>query len=92
MSLRFHAGVASSYGQMAIAARASAGIQQACLSGGVMHNKLLAQLLVAELGSAGFEVFLPQRVSPGDGGLSYGQAAIAAATLAARNDGVLLDP
>ena len=90
MSLRFHAGVATAYSRVAIAARASAGFEQVCLSGGVIHNKLLVGLLVEELGTAGFEVFLPRRVSPGDGGLSYGQAAIAAATLAAAGEGVLL--
>jgi hydrogenase maturation factor HypF (carbamoyltransferase family) len=38
-------------------------------------------MLIEELGSIGCKVLLHRDVSPGDGGLSYGQAAIAAARL-----------
>jgi hydrogenase maturation protein HypF len=51
------------------------------LSGGVMHNRRLSRLLRAGLEERGFQVFQNRRVSPGDGGLSYGQAAVAAAIL-----------
>jgi hydrogenase maturation protein HypF len=82
MSMRFHAGVANGYCQLAIEARKRSGVEQVCLSGGVFHNALLYRLLSAGLREAGFEVFSQSRVSPGDGGLSYGQAAVAAALLA----------
>jgi len=48
------------------------------LGGGCLVNRLLSDRLAEELESRGFEVLLPQNVPPGDGGLSYGQAAIAA--------------
>jgi hydrogenase maturation protein HypF len=51
------------------------------MSGGVLHNRRLARMLRRELESEGFTVFAHRRVSPGDGGLSYGQAVIAAAKL-----------
>ncbi len=51
------------------------------MSGGVMHNRRLTRLLRRDLESEGFEVFTHRRVSPGDGGLSYGQAIIGAAKL-----------
>jgi hydrogenase maturation protein HypF len=46
-----------------------------------MHNRSLSCLLRSGLEEAGFKVFQHVRVSPGDGGLSYGQAVIAAAIL-----------
>ena len=46
-----------------------------------MHNRRLARLLRSGLEEEGFHVFQHRRVSPGDGGLSYGQAAVAAAML-----------
>jgi hydrogenase maturation factor HypF (carbamoyltransferase family) len=46
-----------------------------------MHNRRLARLLRAKLETEGFEVFQHRRISPGDGGLSYGQVAVAAAML-----------
>ncbi|AXC15114.1 [NiFe] hydrogenase metallocenter assembly protein HypF [Acidisarcina polymorpha] len=85
MSHRFHRGVANAYCGLAIQARECTGIQQVCLSGGVLHNKLLAHLLRNTLLLKGFEVFLPTLVSPGDGGLSYGQAVIAAAQMASES-------
>jgi hydrogenase maturation factor HypF (carbamoyltransferase family) len=48
-----------------------------------MHNRRLARLLRVKLENAGFEVFQHSQVSPGDGGLSYGQVAVAAAILQA---------
>jgi hydrogenase maturation protein HypF len=46
-----------------------------------MHNRRLTRLLRKLLESEGFQVFQHRRVSPGDGGLSYGQAVIGAAKL-----------
>jgi hydrogenase maturation protein HypF len=46
-----------------------------------MHNRRLARLLREGLEEQGFEVFQHRQVSPGDGGLSYGQAVVASAIL-----------
>jgi hydrogenase maturation protein HypF len=81
ISARFHAAVASVFIQAALAARGHAGINQVALSGGCMHNRRLARLLREGLEEEGFEVFQHRHVSPGDGGLSYGQAVVAAAIL-----------
>lgn len=83
MSLRFHAAVAQGYAALANHARALTGITEVCCSGGVFHNRLLTHLLCERLRADGFAVFLPIRVSPGDGGLSYGQAVVATAQMAA---------
>lgn len=81
MSLRFHVAVATAYLQCAVEAIAVTGIRRVALSGGVFHNRLLIKLLRHRLQQDGFEVYLQSQVSPGDGGLSYGQAAVAAAHL-----------
>jgi hydrogenase maturation protein HypF len=46
-----------------------------------MHNRRLSRLLRSGLEEEGFTVYSHRQVSPGDGGLSYGQAAVAAAIL-----------
>jgi hydrogenase maturation protein HypF len=48
------------------------------LSGGVWQNKLLHRLTLQQLRQASFEVWWNQQVPPGDGGISLGQAALAA--------------
>jgi hydrogenase maturation protein HypF len=48
------------------------------LSGGVWQNKLLHRLTLQKLRQAGFEVWWNRQVPPGDGGISLGQAALAA--------------
>jgi hydrogenase maturation protein HypF len=82
MSARFHVGVADAYVRAAMLAGAMSDIRAVCLSGGVFHNRLLTRILCSRLREAGMEVYLPVRVSPGDGGLSYGQVVVAAARMA----------
>jgi hydrogenase maturation protein HypF len=81
ISARFHAGIAQAFLESAAHARSATGITQVALSGGCLHNRRLARLLRTGLQSAGFQVVQHRQVSPGDGGLSYGQAALAAAIL-----------
>ena len=79
ISARFHAGVAEAFVRAAAAAREATGIRQVVLTGGCMHNRRLARLLHAGLEREGFAVYQHRNVSPGDGGLSYGQAVVASA-------------
>jgi hydrogenase maturation protein HypF len=81
VAARFHAGVAAGFVQAAVLARAATGVGQVALTGGCMHNRRLTRLLRAGLEAEGFEVFQHRRVSPGDGGLSYGQAVVAASIM-----------
>jgi len=80
----FHAGVVEGFVRAAILARSATGVNQVALSGGCMHNRRLARLLRIKLEAEGFEVYQHRNVSPGDGGLSYGQVAVAAAMLRAK--------
>jgi hydrogenase maturation protein HypF len=81
IAARFHTGVAEGFIRAAVLARNATGVNQVALSGGCMHNRMLARLLRTKLEAEGFEVYQHRNVSPGDGGLSYGQVAVAAAML-----------
>ncbi|MGO9317331.1 MAG: carbamoyltransferase HypF [Terracidiphilus sp.] len=81
IAARFHDGVAEGFVSAAVLARNACGVNQVALSGGCMHNRRLARLLRAKLEAEGFDVFQHKNVSPGDGGLSYGQVVVAAAML-----------
>ncbi len=52
------------------------------LGGGCMVNRILGSRLGNDLAARGFEALLPHNLPPGDGGLSYGQAVIAAVAAA----------
>ncbi len=62
-------------------ARTATGVRTVCLSGGVFQNRRLASALLRRLARDGFEVFINRLVPVNDGGVSYGQAAVAAARL-----------
>jgi hydrogenase maturation protein HypF len=60
--------------------RRQTAIEAVALSGGVFLNALLTGEALTRLAGEGFRVYRHRLVSPGDGGLSLGQLAIAAAT------------
>ncbi|MFN8520637.1 MAG: carbamoyltransferase HypF [Chloroflexota bacterium] len=66
-------------------ARAETGLRVVCLSGGVLQNRRLASVLLRRLARDGFETHINRLVPVNDGGISYGQAAVAAARLASRS-------
>jgi len=81
----FHDALADVMARAAARLAGATGLATVALSGGVFCNTLLCELTVKRLRAAGLEVLLHRDVPPNDGGLAYGQAAIAAATLAARD-------
>jgi hydrogenase maturation protein HypF len=62
-------------------ARQRTNVNKVALSGGVFQNKLLLEQLLLLLEADGFRTYINRMVPPNDGGLSLGQAAIAAARL-----------
>jgi hydrogenase maturation protein HypF len=78
---RFHRSVAELLAATCLRAREETGLTVAALSGGVFQNRLLLEQLVARLEELRFHVYLNRRVPPNDGGLSLGQAAVAAARI-----------
>jgi hydrogenase maturation protein HypF len=78
---RFHRSVAELLAQTCQLVREKAGESRVVLSGGVFQNRLLLETLKIRLEELGFKVYINRQVPPNDGGLSYGQAVVAAARL-----------
>ncbi|WP_145583464.1 carbamoyltransferase HypF [Yersinia thracica] len=73
----FHFALAQGFARLARQAALHYGIDTIAFSGGVLHNRLLRELLREQLHD--FPLLMPQRLPAGDGGLALGQAVIAAA-------------
>jgi hydrogenase maturation protein HypF len=76
---RFHAAVADAAASACAWAAEANGLATVVLSGGVFQNRLLLEDAVRRLEAASLRVLVPRRLPPNDGGVSYGQAAVAAA-------------
>jgi hydrogenase maturation protein HypF len=79
----FHTAVARATAGACAAAADDRGIGAVVLSGGVFQNRLLLEMTTALLERAGLRVLVPGLLPPNDGGISFGQAAIAAARMVA---------
>jgi hydrogenase maturation protein HypF len=79
IAARFHNGLADAVVAVCETLRETHGLDVVALSGGVFQNLLLLERAVAGLEDAGFRVLVHAAVPPNDGGISLGQAAIAAA-------------
>jgi hydrogenase maturation protein HypF len=78
----FHGTLAAALVAWAAPALAERGLGAIVLGGGCLMNRLLAELLVEGFARRGVKVLLPRAVPANDGGLSLGQAWVAALTLA----------
>ncbi len=81
----FHASVIAAAARVAAASCERCGLRTVALGGGVFQNARFATQLPAALEALGLRVLLPRELGPNDGAISYGQAAIAAARLAAES-------
>jgi hydrogenase maturation protein HypF len=79
VAARFHNGVAAAVVEASSRIRDAIGLMTVALSGGVFQNMLLLERVVAGLEAGGFRVLLHSRVPPNDGGISFGQTAVAGA-------------
>ncbi len=78
ISAKFHNCLAAGLLNMAEAARDTTNLDTIALSGGVFCNRYLANCLIKLLKKEGFCVLFNRRFPSNDGGISVGQAAIAA--------------
>ena len=79
IAARFHNGVAAAIEQVCLTLRDRHGLDTVALSGGVFQNLLLTERVIALLAGRGFRVLVHRRVPCNDGGISFGQAVVAAA-------------
>jgi len=73
---RFHRTLIELFADVARRLRAECGLNTVALGGGVFLNEILLTGLAETLHGEGFDVFWPQQVPPGDGGISLGQIAM----------------
>ena len=78
ISRRFHNGLVELLVRLACLLRQESSINRICLSGGSFNNLLLHESLQRKLEIESFQVFTHYLVPTGDGGLSLGQALVAA--------------
>ena len=83
IAARFHNGIAALVAAASTRLRAATGIQKVALSGGVWQNITLLRRTLSLLREQDFQVYIHREVPANDGGLSLGQAAIAASRLRA---------
>jgi hydrogenase maturation protein HypF len=79
VSARFHNAVAAATAAACARIAEAGGLDRVVLSGGVFQNRLLLERTAERLEPCGLRVLVPRLLPPNDGGISYGQAAIAAA-------------
>jgi hydrogenase maturation protein HypF len=86
IAARFHATLADVLAQVCGRIRERTGTTTVALSGGVFQNIWLLKAAIERLDARGFEVYSHRQVPTNDGGLSLGQAAVAARRLVARGN------
>jgi hydrogenase maturation protein HypF len=74
---RFHATICDATVKALALAAASESCETVVLAGGVFQNRRLLEATIAGLRRTGLRVLVPERLPIGDGGISFGQAAIA---------------
>lgn len=81
IAARFHNGVAHMVDQICRAIRDQSDVKEVALSGGVWQNMVLLSRTVRLLRQSDFKVYVHRQVPTNDGGLSLGQAVVAAQRL-----------
>jgi len=79
VAARFHNALVSATTAACIELAIERGLHVVVLSGGSFQNRILLEGVAAGLRRAGLRVLTPERLPANDGGISFGQAAVAAA-------------
>jgi len=81
IAARFHHALADATAAECAQLANDRGIENVVLSGGAFQNRRLLERTAAGLEKAGLRVLVPERLPPNDGGVAFGQAAVAVARL-----------
>jgi hydrogenase maturation protein HypF len=81
LAARFHESITAAAAELATRVAADTGIGTVALAGGCFQNARLLMSLTDRLERLGLRVLAPRQLSPNDGAISYGQAAVAASRL-----------
>ena len=81
VSARFHNGLVELFSDLCKKLRQHTQLDRVALSGGVFQNRLLFERLSARLRNDGFRILSHRQIPTNDGGISLGQAVIAALRL-----------
>ncbi|MDQ2089735.1 Kae1-like domain-containing protein [Marimonas arenosa] len=76
----FHGTLAAGFADQVREARKTTGLSTIAVGGGCFLNRVFTEALTTRLEADGIEVLRPMKLSPGDAGLSFGQAIAAALT------------
>ena len=81
VAARFHNGLAAATAAACARECERSELDLVVLSGGVFQNRLLLERTLDGLHSAGLRTLIPEKLPPNDGGIAYGQVAVASARL-----------
>jgi len=81
ISAKFHNGLAEMAREACLKIKLETGLSEVALSGGVWQNMTLLQKTMQLLENSGFKIYIHHEVPTNDGGLSLGQAVIAASKM-----------
>jgi hydrogenase maturation protein HypF len=86
ISRKFHDTLIDLWAELCVQTRAQTHLERVVLSGGCFQNRILLEGLTEALQTAGFEVYSHQLVPTNDGGISLGQAVVAATLIKSAHD------
>jgi hydrogenase maturation protein HypF len=87
LAAEFHESVAAATAEAVARVAQETGLDTVVLGGGVFQNARLLESITERVAALGLRALVPRRLSPNDGAVSYGQAAVAAARLLSEGRG-----